>query len=517
MTPAQHFTTLIRSRVALLWVVTGEEQRVERALCAAVIEAFRGDDAFALRLWDVATGATDQNGDGAEEGVLHPAALIQRVRERKGREIWILRDYDALLREPFDLRDLKSLAREMDAEANYDRLAAVVVLTPSRQVPPSLVNSVTVMDWPLPDRREIEGIVRQMARVNEISLTDDDAYRLTEAAAGLQSKDLADALTFALASTGRLDADEVRQQKRAIIAREGHLEWYEPDPRGLDSIGGMDLLKEWLTEREMALSPEARAYGLPAPRGVLVAGIPGCGKSALAKAIPAAWGLPLLRLDLGSLKGSLMGQSEGNLRAALKLAAAVAPCVLWIDEIEKALAGSDSRGDGGVAADYLGTILSWLQDRPAPVFVVATGNHVWNLPAALTREGRFDATFFVNLPNAGERAAILAATLGKFGVAVDSIDLVMVAAATDEFSGAEVAGLVPNGMFRSFRDGARPLATDDLLHAARAVAPMARTNKDEIQRYLSWASTTGVRHASSLPVAGARVRTEPDSRLVVRP
>jgi ATP-dependent 26S proteasome regulatory subunit len=516
VTPQKNFVTLLRSRTALLWVVTGEERRVERALCAAALEAFQGPDRYELRLWDVATGATDQNGDTTDDNVPTPSALTDRIRQRKAREIWILRDYDALLREPFEQRDLKSLARELEEEPSVDRFAAVVIITPSREVPPSLVSSVTVVDWPLPDRQEIGGVIRQMARVNEIALTEEEAYRLTEAAAGLQSKDLVDALTFALASTGRLDPDEVRRQKKAIIAREGHLEWHDPDPRGLDSIGGLDLLKEWLAERELALSPEARAYGLPAPRGLLIAGVPGCGKSALAKAIPAAWGLPLLRLDLGSLKGSLMGQSENNLRAALKLAAAVAPAVLWIDEIEKALAGSESKGDGGVAADYLGTILSWLQDRPAPVFVVATGNHVWNLPAALTREGRFDATFFVNLPNLQERAAILAATLGKFGVTADSIDLALVAAASEEFSGAEVAGLVPNGMFRSFRDGARLLATEDLLHTARAVAPMARTNKEEIARYHAWAAAAGVRHASAPTAPSAKPRTEPDSRMVVR-
>jgi SpoVK/Ycf46/Vps4 family AAA+-type ATPase len=232
---------------------------------------------------------------------------------------------------------------------------------------------------------------------------------------------------------------------------------------------------------------------LPAPKGVLLFGHPGTGKSLCAKSIATAWGQPLLRLDIGGLKSKFVGESEANIRAALRVAETVAPCVLWVDEIEKALAGSEgAQGDGGVSSDALGTLLSWMQDRAGSVFVVGTANSIQNLPDALTRKGRFDELFFVDLPNEREREQILKVALREFGQDLpelkmsDAVDQVV--NATDGFVGAEIASVVPDALYRAFADGERPLELDDVLVAARAVVPLSETAKENIESMQKWAN-----------------------------
>jgi len=231
---------------------------------------------------------------------------------------------------------------------------------------------------------------------------------------------------------------------------------------------------------------------------VLLVGVPGCGKSLSAKAIAAAWAMPLLRLDMGALKSKWVGESEGNIRKALKVAETVAPCILWLDEIEKALGGAtQGAADGGVSSDALGAILQWMQDRAGSVFVVATANDVSKLPPELLRKGRFDEVFFVDLPSMNERSAILRAALAEYGRDTSSIDVDAVAAATVEFTGAELSALVPDAMFAAFADLARPITTDDLISAARATVPLARTASDKITTLRQWA--IGRARPASLP------------------
>ncbi|HSN68796.1 MAG TPA: AAA family ATPase, partial [Thermoanaerobaculia bacterium] len=259
-------------------------------------------------------------------------------------------------------------------------------------------------------------------------------------------------------------------------------------PGGLDAVGGLDVLKSWLTSRRAAFTARARAYGLPAPKGAMLVGVPGCGKSLTAKAIATAWGMPLLRLDLGALKSKWVGESEGNIRKALKVAETVSPCVVWLDEIEKALGGaSQGAADGGVSSDALGVILSWMQDRAGSVFVIATANDVSALPPELLRKGRFDEMFFVDLPNASERKAILSAALkangrdGKVEITAGCI------AAMSDFTGAEIAAIVPDALFAAFADGEREITTADLIDAANTVVPLAKTASEKITKVREWA------------------------------
>jgi SpoVK/Ycf46/Vps4 family AAA+-type ATPase len=287
--------------------------------------------------------------------------------------------------------------------------------------------------------------------------------------------------------TRKIEPAIVSSEKKRVVGREKVLTWYDPDPRGLDAIGGLDIAKAWAVQRKLAFTKEARAYGLQSPKGVLFVGIPGTGKSLFAKCIATAWSQPLLRLDLGALQSKYVGESQANIRKALALAETIAPCVLWLDEIEKALAGSSGpQGDGGVSADALGAILSWMQDQKG-VFVIATSNDVSALPPELLRKGRFDELFFVDLPTRGERAEILRVALKQHGRDLPVNLLGSVVDATADFTGAEIAALVPDALFRAFADGAREITSEDILEAAKTCSPLAKTASEKIAKLRDWA------------------------------
>jgi SpoVK/Ycf46/Vps4 family AAA+-type ATPase len=301
----------------------------------------------------------------------------------------------------------------------------------------------------------------------------------------------------------RIDPAVVAGEKKRVIAREKILEWYDPIPGGMDAVGGLENLKAWLLARSIAYSPAARDYGLPPPKGILLLGVQGCGKSLSAKAISTAWKCPLLRLDLGALKSKFVGESEGNLRKAFKIIEALGRCVVWVDEIEKAMQGATSgSADGGVSADALGAILSWMQERTSDAFVIATANDISSLPPELLRKGRFDEIFFVDTPAYKERIAVLTAALRANSRTADGLDLARVAAATDGFIGSEIATLIPDAMFVAFADGARAITTADLLEAASTVVPLTKTAADKILKLREFAATRA-RRASPIETADA--------------
>jgi SpoVK/Ycf46/Vps4 family AAA+-type ATPase len=311
-----------------------------------------------------------------------------------------------------------------------------------------------------------------------------------DAAVGLTAEEVANVYAKSLVTSRKIDPAQVASEKKRVIAREKVLTWYDPDPRGLDAVGGLDELKAWLAKRKLGLSQKARSYGLPAPKGALLVGVPGCGKSLTAKAVAAAWKLPLLRLDLGALRSKWIGESEGNIRKALAVAETVSPCILWLDEIEKALAGSTGQsGDSGVAADALGAVLSWMQERTGSVFVVATANDVSSLPPELLRKGRFDELFWVDLPTLNERVEIAAASVRAHNRDPESVDCGQIALVTEGFTGAEIAALIPDALFEAFADNERDLTTRDLTKAAETVVPLAKTAADKIEKLRSWASS----------------------------
>ena len=274
------------------------------------------------------------------------------------------------------------------------------------------------------------------------------------------------------------------------------------------------MLKGWLRQRALAYTPAARAYGLPAPKGALLVGIPGTGKSLTAKAVATAWGVPLLRIDLGALKSKFVGESEANLRKAFGVIESVGRCIVWLDEIEKALSGAtQGAADGGVSADALGAILSWMQERQGQAFIIATANDVSALPPELLRAGRFDCVWWLDLPNTGERADILMASLrahGRDGGALlnGPEDLIRLVDATDGFTGAEIASLVPDALFAAFADGGREIDRDDLLGAAATVVPLSKTAAEKIEKLRAWAQGRArpATSAELIEMAGRRGR-----------
>lgn len=482
---AADFVALLRARNACLWVTTREERRVEKAIIDHAKAGHRYEPVF----WDCAAGLTDAAGETIDASLDDPESILKHIGANPLRRLYVLRDFDRHLESPFVARRLRNLCIALP-RAGLDEARAIVILTPDGSPPPQIGAHAIVLDWPLPERQEIGAILDSIAsRRPELAetLVNGLRERAVDAAIGLTAQEIEATYSRSIVTTGQIDPDQVSADKRRVIAREKVLSWIDPDPRGLDAVGGLELYKAWVGQRKLALGSRAREYGLPAPKGVLTVGVPGCGKSLMAKCIAAAWQIRLLRLDFGALKSSLVGSSEALLRKALGVAESLAPVVLWVDEIEKGLAGAQGGHDAGVSADQLGYFLSWMQDRSAPVFVVATANDVSSLPAELLRRGRFDELFFVDLPTRGERLAILQATLAQYRREIPPAALDAIARATDGFSGAELAAIVPDALFTAFADNARELTAADLEAAAANVCPLSKTAAERIDGLRQWA------------------------------
>jgi len=516
---AADVAALLRARNPLLWIVTREEARAESLLFEAAKSA-----GYNFLTWDCGQGVAEFNNKVLRD--VGSIAIDETLKvigsATRDRTAWVLRDAPTWFRDPMVSRQTRNLARSLPT-FKRDNAQAMIVLSPSGEVPPELAGHATVIELPLPDRAEIGAIldaaisalpefgndeagkpdpskpIRSVAAPNGIR----DAA--IDAAVGLSGEEAANCYARSIVTSRKVDPKLVAGEKKRVIARERVLEWFDPLPGGLDAVGGLENLKTWLSARSTAYSPAARAYGLPAPKGAVLVGVPGCGKSLFAKATATAWGVPLLRLDLGALKGKYVGESEGNIRKAFKVIEAIGRCVVWIDEIEKALAGSapGAAADGGVSADALGSILSWMQERQGEAFVIATANNVEVLPPELLRKGRFDEIFFVDLPTFQERKAIAKATLRGVGKG-ETVDLDVVATVSETFTGAEIAALVPDAMFVAFADGARDVTTEDLTKAAKSVVPLAEQAKAKIDALREWARTKARRASAPEVVEAAR-------------
>lgn len=493
---AADVAALLRARNPLLWIVTKEEARVEGFLFEAAASA-----GYVARFWDVAQGVTDVAGNAVSLGAQDPAEMLQAIRARAqqgtDRGAWIMRDLPVWLRDmpgAATCRALRNLARTLPSIPR-ERAQAIIVMSPTADIPAELSGHATVIEWPMPDRAEIAtildaaiaGLPEEMQADAAPNGTRDAAI---DAAVGLSGEEAQACYARSLVQLRKIDPRTVAKEKKRVIARERVLEWFDPLPGGMDAVGGLDQLKAWLASRKNAYSPQARAYGLPAPKGVLLVGVPGCGKSLTAKAAATAFGVPLLRMDLGALKSKFVGESEGNLRKAFAVIEALGRCVVWLDEIEKALAGAtQGAADGGVSSDALGAILSWMQERQGEAFVIATSNDVSALPPELLRKGRFDELFFVDLPTNAERSQILWASLKAHNRDPNAVDCGAIADATSDFTGSEIAAIVPDALFAAFSDGGREIKTDDLVAAAGTVVPLAKTASEKIERLREWAKT----------------------------
>lgn len=527
---AEEVSSLFRARTPLIWIVTREEARAESLLVRAALAA-----GYTPRTWDVGQGVAGLNGEVDRQlGGVDPDETLNVIRDRAttatrfDRGVWIMRDLPAWIVGPQNaktLRLVRNLARFLPA-APRERAQGLVVISPSAEVPPELVGHTAVIEWPLPDAAEIAALLDAAIEslpefesdkdgkpdptkpLRSVACPNGTRDKAINAAVGLSQDEAQSCFSRSLVTLRKIDPQMVANEKKRIIAREKVLEWYDPLPGGLDSVGGLENLKSWLKARALAYSPKARKYGLPAPKGVLLVGVPGCGKTMTAKALSTAYQVPLLRVDLGALKDKYVGQSEANLRKVFKVIEAIGRCVVWFDEIEKSLAGAtQGAADGGVSSDALGAVLSWMQERQGEAFVVATANDVSALPPELLRKGRFDEVWFVDLPSDDERRAIIKSALKSAGRGDLRINFDAVADATESFTGSEIAAIVPEAMFAAFADGEREITTKDLQAAALDVVPLSSTMAEKIAKLREWADGRARKASKSSEVVPVSTRT----------
>ena len=476
----QELETLIRARYPIVYVVSWEERRVEETL--REICQRRGKK---LIQWTITGGLA------GNVGARDPIAALDQILAASDQTVFLLKDFHPFMNDHVVVRKLRDLIYAL--KTSYKTL---VLLSPMLKLPVELEKEITVVDYQLPTihdlDRLLEGIV-QSVRGNpnlRIQMTGEEREQILKAASGLTSNEAENVFAKSLVERRSFDIDVILGEKEQIIRKSGILEYYRTSD-AFGDVGGMDLLKEWMNQRTASFTDKAQEYGLPEPKGILLLGVQGCGKSLTAKAIASLWRLPLLRLDVGRIFAGIVGSSEENMRKAIATAESVAPAILWIDELEKGFSGTQSSGisDGGTTSRVFGTFLSWMQDKKAPVFVIATSNDVSALPPELMRKGRFDEIFFVDLPAPLERKEIFAIHLRKRNRDPAHFDLELLARRSVGFSGAEIEQVVVSALFTAFHDGARELRIEDLLEALAVSVPLSRTMREGIAELREWAET----------------------------
>lgn len=481
--------TLIRARYPLLYLVTWEEQRVD-ALLADLAKAHGKD----LLEWSLTRGlrAAQAGARGRlPEETREPLAALLAIPQLSHPALVLLKDFHRHLEDPLVVRALRELGTTLKSA-----FTTVLITAPRLTLPEELEKDVCVIDVPLPTREDLMKLLKDIARVvtrtkrAKVELTGEQAEAMVAAVHGLTLSEAENAFARAIARDGRLAADDLQlllDEKSQVIRKSGVLE-YHPTMESLDDVGGLAHLKRWLDRRRHGFSEAARRFGLPEPRGLLLLGVQGCGKSLTAQAIATSWRMPLVRLDMGRIYSGLVGSSEENLRKAIRVVESLAPVVLWVDEIEKGLAGSSGSQDAGVSARVFGALLTWLQEKRAPVFVVATANRIDMMPPELLRKGRFDEIFFIDLPTALERADILRLQLRRYHRAPEAFPVDDLAAQTVSFSGAELQQVVVSALADAFADGTE-LETRHLVTAITETTPLAVTMAEDIARLRQWATT----------------------------
>ncbi|MEV4464976.1 AAA family ATPase [Micromonospora echinofusca] len=498
---------LLKARFPVLYVESSEEQRVLAEVCAVAQDATLVRTPRAVWTWSLTTGLVQPDGT-ARKGTTDPDDALAAALRVDHPSVLIFKDLHSAHGSgdrpgtPGVIRRLRDVVAAFKAGPVPRTL---VLVSPVLHIPVELEKDVTIVDFPLPTETEIRRVLDGMIAANSatgrirIALDDLGRERLAKAALGLTLHEAENAFARAMVNDGVLDGGDlavVHEEKRQTVRKSGLLEFVDAAV-DLADVGGLENLKRWLAKRDGSWLAEAAAYGLPAPRGVLITGVPGCGKSLTAKAIASAWGLPLLRLDVGRVFAGLVGSSEQNMRTAIRTAEATAPCVLWVDEIEKGFVGGAN--DSGTSARVFGSFLTWMQEKSRPVFVIATANDFERLPPELLRKGRFDEIFFVDLPTRAERASIwrvhLARRLRNPAVAgaltPDDALLGELAGLSEGYSGAEIEQAVVGGLFDAFAER-RPLRRDDLIRALVAMVPLSVTQAERIDAVRSWADARAV-------------------------
>lgn len=502
-------SNLLKARFPYLYIQTWEEDRVLSLIRSVSNDVELIKTPREVFTWRMTTGISDGNGHIKEE-YKAPLKALEFIEKYDKPSIFVLQDFHVYFggqgRVPdFQLiRKLRDMLTRIKQSVNPIN---VIFTSPFLILPDDLQKDITIVDFELPTFREIMSVLEEMIQVNQqsgriqISLTGEDKERLAKAALGLTLSEAENAFARAMVEDGRLDIHDVEviiEEKEQIIKKTGILEFVRSELR-MEDVGGLENLKRWLLKRNKSWLDSARKYGLPSPKGVLITGVPGCGKSLISKSISSMWQLPLLRLEMGKIFSGIVGSSEENMRKAIKTVEAISPSILWIDEIEKGFSGITNGGDSGTSSRIFGQFLTWMQEKTKPVFVIATANNISSLPPELMRKGRFDEIFFVDLPTKRERKEILRVhiskrlkdpdVIGNFQLTEEVLE--NLADKCEGFVGAEIEQLVIDALFEAYAEN-RCIYLHDFERAITNTVPLSITQAEQIRAIRDWANVRAV-------------------------
>jgi len=485
------FIILLKARYPIIYISTLEEERIEYLLKYSSKKYI----SRVCYVWNFVEGyqGNPNNKGLATKNPLEALEFIEKLTPET-KAIFILKDFDNFLKDFSIIRKLKNLGKSLKTQSKN-----IVIISTEVNIPDSLRELVTVVNFPLPTLQEICEELKRLTESLDQKISNDELLRLGAACQGLSLERIRRVLSKIIAEYGEIDGVNsfsfILTEKKQIIEQSQLLEFCIASKKMLD-LGGLNNLKNWIKIRSNAFSQQALEYGLPYPKGLLLVGVQGTGKSVAAQIIACEWNLPLLRLDFGRLFGSLVGQSESRIRRVIELVETLAPCILWIDEIDKIFATSQSNGDNGTTNRVLATFITWLSEKSSPVFVVATANNIDWIPPEVIRKGRFDETFFLSLPNLKEREAIFNVHLKKVRPkTLDNYQFELLSTVTKNFSGAEIEQIVIEAMRVGFNEK-REFNMEDLLTVIQKSVPLAKTKNKELQKLKEWAESGNISLAS---------------------
>jgi SpoVK/Ycf46/Vps4 family AAA+-type ATPase len=497
----------LRARVTLVVIMSPEEERVVSRI-REVCETW--EPARQCITWDSADGFAVISGNrNFLTQSRDPLAALEDITKTDENAVIVLKDFHEFWNNP----QVKRRVRNLSQKFRYNR-RTIVIITPVHKIPDEIRDEAVVIHFPPPAAAELGNELDMLLATSGIasSLSKGGREKIIQAALGMTLNQARRSFSKAIVTHGTLDdrdIDAVIADKKDVLSRSDALEFYSLTETP-ENVGGLSVLKEWLRLREQAFTKEAREYGLPAPKGIALIGIPGTGKSLTAKMIADLWHLPLLRLDVGALFGSLVGESEERTRRALSLAETIAPCILWVDEIEKAFAFGS--GDAGTSQRVFAHLLTWMQDKTSPCFVVATANNIAALPPELLRKGRFDEIFFLDLPMVEERREIFSVHLRKRKCLPAEYDLDLLANESEGCVGAEIEQTVIDAMYLAFNEGLRRVTTEDILGCLKKQVPLSISQRETVaalRAYLSEGrAVSASRPARSSADAGQSITLE---------
>mgnify|MGYP006119668111 FL=1 len=484
------FVLLLKARYPIIYITTNEEERIEYLIryCA---KKYVNRTYYSWDFVDGYRGNPNDNGFAARNP-LEALELIDKLMPETA-SIFILKDYDNFLKDFSVIRKLKNLSKNLKTQPKN-----IIIISAEVNIPDTLKEFITVIEFPLPNYNEILEELNRLISSLQQDISEEIILNIATACQGLSLERTRRVLSKVIAKYGEINDLSpllILQEKQQIIQQTQLLEFCLAD-KSVSDLGGLDNFKDWLRLRQNAFSPAALDYGLPYPKGLLLVGVQGTGKSLAAKTIAAEWQLPLLRLDFGRLFASLVGQSESRVRKMIEIAEAMSPCVLWVDEIDKAFAGAQGNGDSGTTSRVLATFITWLAEKTTPVFVVATANNVDCIPAEILRKGRFDEMFFLNLPTREEREAIFEVHLKRCRPEIaDQYPLKLLGDLSKDFSGAEIEQVVIEAMRFGFSES-REFTNEDLVNSIQNLVPLARTKSKELNALKEWSEGGNVTSAS---------------------